>query len=284
MYIEFNKLVETVKHMPDGMPHFKLGELYANSSTVDIYGSIVSSEDLLVLGMLVDVLRRKQMVQINLSIHYLIGSRMDRPISDKEPNTLKVVCDYINALQLDTITLTFPHSQSTIDRLQGLPLDHCVHNIRGEQSFLTNGIAWLSKFTPNIGIVLPDAGAEKRWYNDHHAEVLKSLKEKHLIQIDEIVGGTKHRDMATGKLSGFSINSDTVPETCIIVDDLADGGYSFIGLAEKLRESGAKKIGLCVYHGIFSKGLPLRGIDAVYTSNSFKNFDSDGYIKCKRVV
>ena len=46
---------------------------------------------------------------------------------------------------------------------------------------------------------------------------------------------------------------------CLIVDDICDGGGTFIPLAKKLKNAGAKTVTLYVTHGIFSKGLdPLK--------------------------
>ncbi len=58
---------------------------------------------------------------------------------------------------------------------------------------------------------------------------------------------------------------------CVIVDDICDGGRTFIELAKTLKEGGAQRVVLYVTHGIFSKGIyPLeKYIDEVYTTNSF---------------
>jgi ribose-phosphate pyrophosphokinase len=59
------------------------------------------------------------------------------------------------------------------------------------------------------------------------------------------------------------------------VDDLCDGGATFIGAAKCLRDAGAKFVGLVVPHGIFSRGVSHvldNGIDHIHTSNSFKDW------------
>jgi ribose-phosphate pyrophosphokinase len=56
---------------------------------------------------------------------------------------------------------------------------------------------------------------------------------------------------------------------CLIVDDICDGGATFVALARKLREAGAIEVSLFVTHGIFSKGKDLEGIDNIYTTGSF---------------
>jgi len=66
-------------------------------------------------------------------------------------------------------------------------------------------------------------------------------------------------------------------KTCIIVDDICDGGRTFITLSRKLKEQGAAKVLLYVTHGIFSQGVDvLKGyIDQIFTTNSFPNVTSD---------
>ncbi len=278
MFINFNQL--NITYMPDGQPHIIINKDWINDKPIDIICSLVSTEDLFILGLLVDILRRKDSNRtINLSIHYLLGSRMDRPISDIEPNTLRVVCNYLNLLSVNII-VTFPHSSSILDRL------NCRQNIYGEMNFIEDAIfSFIKNLNSNsIDLILPDSGSEKRFYNDHYG-IIQSLKNKYNIMVKNVISCTKHRNMTTGKLSGFSVNSDKVSDNCIIIDDLCDAGGTFSGIAQELRIKGAKKISLGVYHGIFSKGFPIQGIDSIYTTNSFRNdLVSDKYITIKNVI
>ena len=74
MTILFNQL--TSKTFPDGMS-YKEHDLGENNN---IIASIRSFQDLIELGQLVDVQKRKGIKDISLVLHYLVGSRMDRPI------------------------------------------------------------------------------------------------------------------------------------------------------------------------------------------------------------
>lgn len=92
--------------------------------------------------------------------------------------------------------------------------------------------------------VVPDAGARKKAHTWLHSR-------------DTVIYGDKRRSSVTGKLDGFrlSIRSGLDPlANHIIVDDLADGGGTFLGLANLLRGAGAKRISLVVTHGLFTKG------------------------------
>lgn len=242
--------------MPDGMPHGKA--LYPGR--VDyIDASIRSPLDLMRLGIAHDVLPVD-----TLRLHYVMGGRMDRPIDDTQPNTLRVAANFIRSLNIPHVACVWPHSPSTIDRLDA------HHDTNGERRFLDRSLHRIRKMIPgDLCVVLPDAGAEKRYWNDHYS-----------VHSGEVISCTKHRDMATGKLKDFTVNASVVPENCVIVDDLCDGGRTFTGIASKLRDLGAVKVGLIVYHGIFSAGVNLPGIDAIITSNSYRSFDNTNTFHC----
>jgi ribose-phosphate pyrophosphokinase len=254
MRINFNRLER--KTFPDGMSFRALSEEYLKSlrscAQVTLVASIRSFTDLMELGQLTEVLKRGG--DVNLELHYLIGSRMDRPMNHDSPNTLKVVCDTIKSMGFNRITTVWSHSQSTNDRLEA------SSNTTLESSFLIRGLSKLAK-EKEWAIILPDAGAAKRYWNDHACFLGSSFK---------VVECSKHRNMETGRLSGFNVPCE-VPEECHIVDDLCDGGGTFVGLAKELRTKGAKVVNLIVYHGIFSKGIALESIDRIYTTNSFEN-------------
>lgn len=56
--------------------------------------------------------------------------------------------------------------------------------------------------------------------------------------------------------------------TALIVDDILDGGRTFVDLARKLKEAGAARVKLQVTFGIFSNGYNLPYIDEIYTTDA----------------
>ena len=62
------------------------------------------------------------------------------------------------------------------------------------------------------------------------------------------------------------------------MDDICDGGRTFIELAKVIRKDYSKdsKIVLIITHGIFSKGFEtvFEHVDEVYTTNSVNEFSS----------
>ena len=91
----------------------------------------------------------------------------------------------------------------------------------------------------------------------------------------DIIYCDKTRDVATGKIDGFEVYSGQLDNTkpCIIVDDICDGGGTFIGLAKQLNLKGGGDLYLAVSHGIFSNGLQTLNdyCKRIYTTDSFIN-------------
>lgn len=103
-------------------------------------------------------------------------------------------------------------------------------------------------------ILLPDKGSLTRYnLEDFGVPVLHA---------------TKHRDPETGRLSQFTVPA-LMPRV-LIVDDICDGGGTFLGLADAI--DFRTELYLYVTHGIFSKGVHelYKRFKAIYTTRSFK--------------
>ena len=108
--------------------------------------------------------------------------------------------------------------------------------------------------------VAPDAGAAKE------VQQLAILMNKEFIQ------GHKTRDTRTGALSGFGYSGSVEGKNLLIIDDICDGGGTFIGLAEALRATETPEdISLYVTHGMFTKGYDglLKCFSTIYTTNTY---------------
>jgi ribose-phosphate pyrophosphokinase len=94
----------------------------------------------------------------------------------------------------------------------------------------------------------------------------------------EVVECSKSRDVKTGRLSGFKVYADDLQgRSCILVDDICDGGGTFIGLAKELKAKNAGALYLAVSHGVFSKGTDLltEVFDHIFTTDSVQELQSD---------
>ena len=102
------------------------------------------------------------------------------------------------------------------------------------------------------------------------------------MEIPELVTCGKSRDVATGQLTRFQVFADDLKgQDCLIVDDICDGGSTFIGLAEALRGHNAGRLFLAVSHGIFSRGIaPLRShFDTIFCTNAFSDISAEGVVQ-----
>ncbi|MDO8640990.1 MAG: phosphoribosyltransferase family protein [Nitrosarchaeum sp.] len=252
--------VETFK-FPDNQPHVILKrKLFWPVDSARIICSITSSDDLMELLLVKQIIDSLGIRKVTLDISYLMGARMDRAIADYQPWTLKVITDILsNAFDHNCSINTFDiHSEVSTAVLNSVN----VLPFRQVEVVLDNQ-------TSNTVVIIPDLGATKR------VELILAEIQKITGEQYEMVQCLKHRDMQTGQLSGFRVlDPEKVNgKVCVIVDDLCDGGGTFVGIAKKLRDAGAIKVVLYVSHGIFSKGWPLEGIDEIWTTDSYKRND-----------
>lgn len=122
---------------------------------------------------------------------------------------------------------------------------------------------------PFIDEALVQSGADLILYPDEGASRRYSIYGKPTIVCE------KQRDPKTGKIKGLSTSFESARRfdgaSILIVDDIVDGGATFVRAAELAYAYGASDVQLYATHGIFSKGIaPLRsaGISEVYTTNS----------------
>ncbi|MNE49699.1 ribose-phosphate pyrophosphokinase [compost metagenome] len=120
-------------------------------------------------------------------------------------------------------------------------------------------------------LVAPDAGARKK---------VESLAKE--FGFKGIVYANKVRNTRNGKILRTTVDSfvcgdevldleDLKDENLLIVDDICDGGTTFIELAKVLKPYDLGSLSLYVTHGIFSAGIPrLTDVfDRVYTMNTY---------------
>lgn len=269
-------------NFPDGQPHIKV-----TNFDKFVTCRIASSDDLVKVCMLLYIYRREQK-SIDLTILYMMGERMDRAISSNEPNSCEVICDMLNS-QIATfkevscaakisITLLSPHSEVAPSCL-GLGSKRPKDEMLTESVFYDMAIKNFLLFTgvsqqeieyrqSKFSIVLPDKGALARI---SETPIMRWWPDANLVVMEKV------REITTGKITGIKIASGELSSLCIILDDLCDGGATFVGASKELRvscSSGDKKIGLAVVKGVFSKGTKLEGIDFIATTNSYQELES----------
>ena len=131
-------------------------------------------------------------------------------------------------------------------------------------------------------LVSPDAGANKKIY-----KLVEQIGYK-----GDILTCSKQRSLdLDGKITKTVVPRFELEKDAIIIDDICDGGATFIKIAEVIKENqkGVKnpgKIYLIVTHGIFSKGFEelSKYFNEIYCTNSYREIDSEARnIKLKQL-
>lgn len=259
-----NNLIEYKSFLfAGGEPHIKISNNFNVATPVTITQRINSFNDLGMICITVDALRRMGVKEIELFIPYFPAARQDRVMIHGEPLSVKVYADIINAMALASVTVFDPHSEVT-----PALLNNCVTVSNHE--FIKQVIANIGT---DVKLISPDGGALKKIY-----------KVSEFLGGAEVVECSKSRDVKTGKLSGFKVYAeDLAGADCLIVDDICDGGGTFIGLAEALKAKNAGKLYLAISHGIFSKGFSELGryFEQIFTTDSINEVDHGGVTQIK---
>jgi len=228
------------------------------TETMYIDADIDSSDAVMELLLVTDALRRvRPAVSLDLYLPYLPYARQDRAMVAGESLSLKVFATLINAQNYSKVYVQDAHSD-----VGPALLDRCINVPQYE---LVPSFGDLKGYAPANKTILvsPDAGAEKKIF-----AFAKQLEYKYILRASKV------RDVSTGKITNTEVTWATsdysTDRDFLIVDDICDGGGTFIALAEILRKHTTGKIKLLVTHGIFSKGIGVFDgiIDEVFVINN----------------
>jgi ribose-phosphate pyrophosphokinase len=197
-----------------------------------------------------------------------MGARSDRRFTEGDANYLKqVICPIINSQKFESVTILDPHSdvlEACLDNFEKIDNHDIV------KSALTD-IDNKNDAQDRIVLVSPDAGAQKKIFN---------VAQKFGIQ--KVITANKVRNVRTGEIVNTDVPSLTgnfcmdPGQKFVIVDDICDGGRTFIELAKAIRlQRPDAEIYLIVTHGIFSNSFYelSKHIKKVYSSNSYSDID-----------
>ena len=247
-----------------GELHIKLNNNidYSKVDKVIITNRINSSDDVMKVLIAKEALERKGVKSFDLIMPYIPYARQDRQCEDGESFTLKVFTNLINSANFDNIIVLDAHS----DVAPAL-LNNCT-NISNEQ-YIDMAFHHIAEYyDADITLISPDSGANK-----------KANKLYENLQVfNNLIKCDKRRNTKTGKLNGFEVfANDLNGKTCLITDDICDGGRTFIGIAEELKKKNAGKIYLFVTHGIFSNGFESleKHFAGIFSTNSFSDIEND---------
>lgn len=223
------------------------------SKKVIIEVRLTSSIKIIQLLLATNALRNLGVENIELFSPYIPYGRQDRICNTGEAFSLKVITDLINSQNYSKVYTLHDHSLVTPALLK----NHVPINL-----FHMICYAFGPSYVREHVLISPDAGALKKTY-----ELAK-------LFCCEVVSCNKIRNVSNGNIESISINSnDLKGKDCLIIDDICDGGGTFIGIAKELKKKNCGKIKLFVSHGIFSKGTDIfKGlIDEIVTTNSMSD-------------
>jgi ribose-phosphate pyrophosphokinase len=278
-----------ISRFPDGQQSLRLIEDGYNTfeslrGSDSAHGIIIKSRlntfsDLEIIICATQALKEVGVKNIELYIPYCIGARSDRKFMEGGINYVKtVIAPIINSQGYNKVTILDPHSDV---------LEACINNFEKvdnvdlvsfalQDYFLSKGFeTWSASNFDGMRFISPDAGALKKVF--HVADAVKYR--------NEVIIASKHRNLETGKIdyTNVPMSVHDVDKDVFIIDDICDGGRTFIEIAKVVDEvrklsSSVKpehygKNYLIVTHGIFSFGFDflVQHFDGIYCTNSVKD-------------
>ena len=236
---------------PDQQPHVNIQGI-EEGDEVKVICSITDSVKMMQLLQTANALENVFAVKKVLVIPYLMAARFDRLMQPGDSIDLKVVASLINSCGFAKVFLFDVHSD-----VATLLINNVV-SISNKQM--------VQQYNQPEGLLIcPDAGAAKKV--GKYFEWNKNLK--------DIVYCSKNRDLSTGHLELEVLEpQECTNRNCLIVDDICDGGATFLAIAKQIKP---KHLTLIVTHGIFSKGFAAleEKFNEIIVSDSFyKAYDS----------
>lgn len=240
---------------PDGQLSVKITDF----TDRHIRERINSYNDLIFILSIVECCKSNGYEDLTIFIPSLFGQRSDRRFSENQSFDLKIICNLINSCNFKEVLILDPHSEVSLA---------LINNSKKISSFdyIQRAVDRIDINRKDRGnplvLVSPDSGSYKKCFE--YGEKLNL----------PVVAAVKHRDL-DGKVD-LTFMGDVKDKDCLIVDDLGDGCYTFLVLADRLRKQGARKVYLYISHGFFSKGFGelVKVIDHIYCTNSVKDIDT----------
>jgi ribose-phosphate pyrophosphokinase len=261
----------TISKFPDGQQSINIDQAIHENDVIELSSRLSNFKDLELIICANMALRNLGVRKINLYVPYFLGARSDRKFTEGGINYLKdVICPIINSQKFKSVTILDAHSDV---------IEACIKNYKKIDNIKLVKFALIdidnkNGARENLYLVSPDAGALKKVYN-----VAEHFK------IENLIIASKHRDIKTGKIIRTDVPGLT-QESCrrnfVIVDDICDGGRTFLEIAKTIRSERnisifGDKIYLVVTHGIFSTGFDelKKHFDGIYCTNSVSDIDNE---------
>lgn len=222
-------------------------KLLSNYHYAGIIWEFESEQELIWIAQLKDLLDSHS-IFTSLKIDYLPYGRQDKEVTNETTFALRTFAKILNSLHFNEVKIVDPHSDKAL-------------------LLIKNSMAIYPKAT--VEKAVRDTESEIICYPDTGARIKYSK-----VYDWAYMYGEKVRDPLTGYITKYELiremGLDIRHKNIMIIDDLCDGGATFILLAKELYAAGAKDVNLFVSHGIFSKGVGVlvdAGIKSIYTKD-----------------
>lgn len=221
--VESNIIVDWgIIHFPDGQVQFYLEEPFTPFGSLTLECSITNSFELDIFIQIVNTLSIDKLV-----VKYFYGARSDKNKQGNKivANVAAIFSNILASTGIKDITIWNPHCEISKD-INWVSYPKIIVPIPADISQI--------EF---LGVIYPDESAYRRMHS-------------HFPNLTSIVC-CKERDQVSSR-----IIKHVVPRLekgkYLVVDDLCDGGATFISLADQIPNA---ELYLYVTHGVFSKGL-----------------------------
>jgi ribose-phosphate pyrophosphokinase len=300
---------------PDGQPHLRIAsngfDIACEGGNIIIMCSIRSADDLFLVAQAVDALKGcatqhyreyyqnphlnsatmpRRCPNYTLYAPYIFAGRSDRRFQKGDALDSGCVYSLLRSLGFDKI-ITFDHHAPERFSLpvyiwEGQVWNSCAldrDKKLGPVKFISpypfvKAIAELG----NYALCFPDQSAHSRVMEDNvcfNGEKPGSSPPKKTIFLEKVRN-------ERGEITSHKITSGLKHvwrSDILVVDDICDGGATFISAAKILREKGAPKLSLYISHGLFTKGLGplLEYYDKIYFTNSTLTPERESQLKAE---
>jgi ribose-phosphate pyrophosphokinase len=194
---------------------------------------------------------------IDLFIPYFPYGRQDRVCHKGESFALRVFAHMLKAFpHYNNIYIKDMHSEVTHQALMG-------YGVQVQHMSQSSCAKYLPKFD---ALIAPDKGASEKVNTHYQVGLGTQVFTLNKVRLD-------------GRVIYESFFHDKIQGEVCVVDDLCDGGATFLSLAEMLKttQPNITKLNLYVTHGIFSKGTDelLKLYDTIYVHNNMNQSVAD---------
>jgi ribose-phosphate pyrophosphokinase len=240
---------------PDNQPHVNVSGIQEGDE-VKLVCSLTNSLALMHLLQTANALDHLSAKKRVLVIPYLMAARYDRLMMPGDSFDLEVIAELINGCGFEKVLLWDVHSDVATKLIRN------AVNIKNRPMVESYGMQ-------DAVLICPDAGAAKK-VNEYFAWN---------SNLTEIVYCNKKRELSTGRITLEVIDPQKCfGKNCVIIDDICDGGGTFMAIAEQIKP---KHLALIVTHGIFSKGFAAleKKFNEIVVSNSYRKAYSSPIVR-----